>query len=249
VTAVVTVTATVAVLLPFTVVTVMVAVPLPTAVMTPLLLTVATAELLELQVTFLNVAVAGATVATIDAVAVPPTMTLTVGLSTDTLTTGVVTMTATFAVLLPSAVVTVMVAVPFATAVMTPLLLTVAIFALLELQVKFLFVAVAGVTVATIVAVDVPPIIKLTADLSTDIPVTVVVTVTATVAVLLPSAVVTVMVAVPFATALMTPLLLTVATAVLLELQVTFLFDAVAGATVATMVAVDVPPIIKLTEV
>ena len=73
-----------------------------------------------------------------------------------------VTVTATVAVLLPSAVVTVMVAVPFATAVITPLLLTVAIFALLELQVTFLFVAVAGATVAAAVLVDVPPIIKLT---------------------------------------------------------------------------------------
>ena len=48
-----------------------------------------------------------------------------------------VTVTATVAVLLPAAVVTVMVAVPFATAVMTPLLLTVAIFALLVFQVTF----------------------------------------------------------------------------------------------------------------
>jgi hypothetical protein len=49
----------------------------------------------------------------------------------------VVTVTATVAFLLPSAVVTVMVAVPFATAVMTPLVLTVAIFALLVFQVTF----------------------------------------------------------------------------------------------------------------
>ncbi len=75
------------------------------------------------------------------------------------------------------------------------------------------------------------------------------VTVTATVAVLLPSAVVTVMVAVPLPTAVMSPLLLTVATAVLFELQVTALFVAMAGATVAATVLVDVPPIIKLTEV
>ena len=252
VTAWVTATATVAVLLPSAVVAVMVAVPAPTAVMTAVLnklklslLTRATFILLDLQVTALFDAVTGMSVAEMTAVDVPPIIKLIVELSTD----RPLTATSTVAVLLPSAVVTVMVAVPLLTAVMTPLVLTVATAVLLELHVTFLFVAVAGATVATIDAVDVSSMDKLTADLSTDTPLTGVVTVTATVAVLLPSAVVTVMVAVPLPTAVMSPLLLTVATAVLLELQVTALFVAVAGATVAAMVAVDVPPIIKLTEV
>ena len=53
----------------------------------------------------------------------------------------------------PSAVVAVMVAVPSAIAVTTPALLTVATDVLLLVQVTFLFVALAGVTVAISVAV------------------------------------------------------------------------------------------------
>ena len=53
----------------------------------------------------------------------------------------------------PSAVVAVMEAVPFATAVTTPSLLTVATFSSLLLHVTLLFVAVLGVTVAVSVAV------------------------------------------------------------------------------------------------
>jgi hypothetical protein len=64
------------------------------------------------------------------------------------------------------------------------------------------------------------------------------VTVTAQVAVLAPSTVVTVMVAEPAATAVTTPVELTVATLVLLLLQVTFLLVALAGDTVAVRVAV-----------
>ena len=58
-------------------------------------------------------------------------------------------------------------------------------------------------------------------------------TVTAQVDVKPPSCVVTVMVAVPAATAVTKPELFTVATAVLLELQVTVLFVALEGATVS----------------
>ena len=58
-------------------------------------------------------------------------------------------------------------------------------------------------------------------------------TVMVLVAVLAPSCVVTVMMAVPGATAVTNPLALTVATAVLLELQLTILFVAFDGETVA----------------
>jgi hypothetical protein len=60
----------------------------------------------------------------------------------------------------------------------------------------------------------------------------------AQVAVLLPSSVLTVMVAEPADTAVTMPLLLTVATDVLLLLQVTFLFVAFVGSTVAERVTV-----------
>ena len=53
-----------------------------------------------------------------------------------------------------------------------------------------------------------------------------------------PSAVVAVIVAVPAATAVTRPLALTVATELLVEVQLTFLFDALAGAMVALSCAV-----------
>ena len=119
--AAVTVTTQVAVLLPSAVVTVMVAVPAARAVTTPELLTVATVVLLELQVTFLFVAVLGLTVAV--KLSVPPTVNAALFLFSVTPVTGTVaavTVTTQVAVLLPSTVVTVMVAVPAAFAVMRP---------------------------------------------------------------------------------------------------------------------------------
>ena len=64
------------------------------------------------------------------------------------------------------------------------------------------------------------------------------VTVTTHVAVLFPSTVLTVIVEVPAATPVTTPALETVATEVALEVQVTFLFVALEGLTVATNVTV-----------
>ena len=68
----------------------------------------------------------------------------------------------------------------------------------------------------------------------TTVGVTTAVTVTAQVAVFAPSAVVTVIVADPAATPVTTPEELTVAAAVLFEVQVTYLFVAFEGETVAT---------------
>ena len=150
--------------------------------------------------------------------------------------TGTVTVTAQVAVLLPSAVVTVIVAVPDATAVTFPAVETVATLVLLLLQVTFLFVALLGETVAVSVSVAFGANVSVVLFRLT--PVTGTVTVTAQVAVLLPSAVVTVIVAVPDATAVTFPAVETVATLVLLLLQVTFLFVALLGEIVAVSVSV-----------
>ena len=72
-------------------------------------------------------------------------------------------------------------------------------------------------------------------------------TVTAHVAVLFPSAVFTVIVALPALTPVITPLALTFATLALLLDQVTFLFDASLGLTVAVSVLVD--PTFSVAEV
>jgi hypothetical protein len=247
-----TVIADVAVKPPFTVVTVMVANPSDTAVTTPLLFTVATAVLFELQLTLLLVALLGVTVA-VSAV-VPPNVVI-VADSGDTVTpvTGMVvvglTVIADVAVKLPSTVVTVMVALPADTAVTTPLLFTVATAVLFELQVTLLLVALFGAIVA--VNVVVPPIVVIVAvGGATDTPVTgigAIDTVITEVAVYPPSTVVTVMVAEPAAIAVTTPVLLTVATVVLPELHVTFLLVALPGATVA--VSVVVPPTLVIVAV
>ena len=152
----VTVTALVAVFDPSTVVTVMVAVPAATPVTTPAELTVAIDDALDVQVTFLFVALLGVTVAV--KVVVPPTaIDAVVGL-TDTPVTAtilLVTVIALVAVFDPSAVVTVIVEVPANTPDTTPLVLTVAIAVFDELHITFLLVAVDG----NIVAVNccVPP--------------------------------------------------------------------------------------------
>ncbi|MNF95253.1 hypothetical protein D3C84_779950 [compost metagenome] len=113
---------------------------------------------------------------------------------------------------------------------------------MLVVHVTALFDAVAGLTVAVNVAA-VPPFNKLSVGWSNVTPVTKVVTVTVLDAVKLPSAVVTVIVAVPLPTGVTTPFA-TVATLALLEVHVTFLFDAAAGLTVAVNVPVA-PPVTR----
>ena len=200
---------------------VIVAVPLATPVTIPELLTVAMAELLVVQVTVLLVALDGATVAVRALVA--PTFTATVVGVTDTPVTGTVTLlTVMFelAVKLPLWVVAVIKAVPLATPVTTPELLTVAMAVLLEDQVTVLLVAVEGATVA--VRAEVPPTLTVAEVGVTETPVTGIVTlltVMVELAVKLPLWVVAVILAVPAATPVTTPELLTVATAVLLEVQ------------------------------
>ena len=134
---------------------------------------------------------------------------------------------------------TVIVADPAAFAVTTPDVDTIAIDVLLDDQVTDLFVAFDGLTVAVRVAVL--PSSNERDVRSRETPVTdtiAAVTVTAQVAFFEPSWVVQVMVAEPAALAVTTPLVLTVATEVLLDDQVTDLFVAFDGLTVAVRVAV-----------
>jgi hypothetical protein len=145
-----------------------------------------------------------------------------------------VTVTVHVAVKLPSCVVTVMVAVPAATPVTKPEVLTVATAVLPEIHDIVLFVAFDGMTVAVNWLVLATPI-ETVAGLS-DTPVTATLaaaTVTAQVAVLAPSCVVAVIVAVPAAMAVTKPEVFTIAMAVLPELHVTVLLVAFAGRTVA----------------
>ena len=137
----------------------------------------------------------------------------------------------------PSLVVTVIVTEPADLAVTTPEEDTVATDVLLEDQVTDLSVALDGVTVAVNVCVSPTVIVKDV--MFRLIPVTEIVfalTVTAHVAVFAPSAVFTVIVADPAALAVTTPELETVATDVLLVDQVTDLFEAFEGVTVAVSV-------------
>ena len=239
--AVVTVTLQVAVLLPSFVLTVIVALPAAFAETTPEDETVATDVLLEDQVTVLFVAFEGDTVAV--RVCVSPTLIdsdVLFKLTLVTETVAAVTVTAQVAVLLPSLVLTVIVALPAAFAVTTPEVETVATDVLLEDQVTVLFVAFEGDTVAVRVCVsptliDSDVLFKLTLVTET----VAAVTVTLHVAVLLPSLVLTVIVALPAAFAVTTPEVETVATDVLLEDQVTVLFVAFEGDTVAVRVCVS----------
>jgi len=156
VTATTTVTVHVAVLPPSFVRAIMVAVPAATPVTVPPL-TVAMPVLLLTQVTSLSVAVAGRTVAV--RVSVPLRETVAEVLSNETLATDTLfTVTLHVAVLVPlvvSAAVAVMVAVPGATPVTNPPMLTVATPAALVLHVTFWLVAFVGAIVA--VRVSVPP--------------------------------------------------------------------------------------------
>lgn len=147
---------------------------------------------------------------------------------------------------LPSAAVAVMLAVPAATGVTTPAVLTVATEVLLDDHVTFLLQAPDGVAVAVSVEV-LPPQVSDSVLLLSDSEVTLVsCTVTEQVAVLssvvasVPLVAVAVMVAVPALTAVTTPALLTVATEVLLDDHVTVLLDASDGDTVAVIVCVPV---------
>lgn len=143
--AAVTVTEQVAVLLPSEVLTVMVVVPTATAVTRPLLLTVATFELLEVHDTALLVALDGDMVGV--NCSVLPTANEVEVLFKVTPVTAIVdvfAVTVQEAVLLPSSVLTVIVAVPVAFAVTKPDVLTVAIFVLLLLHVTFLLAAFEG---------------------------------------------------------------------------------------------------------
>jgi hypothetical protein len=203
----------------------MVAVPAATAVTVPPD-TVATEGALLLHVTFLFVALEGATVA-VNVSELPTVRLVDVLLSVTPVTaTGLtllpVMLTVQVAVLLPSAVVTVMVTVPVATAVTIPPD-TVATEGALLVHVTFLFVALEGAMVA--VNVSVLPTVIVVDDLFRDTPVTSTgggaVTVTVHAAVLLPLVVVTVITALPTDTPITTPFV-TVATAVLLLLHVTF---------------------------
>jgi hypothetical protein len=156
------------------------------------------------------------------------------------------TVTAQVAVFAPSSVVAVMVAVPVATAVTIPLLLTMATLVLSKDQVTDWLVALAGETVA--ISSDVPPKFKVKLDALKVTPETGTVTVITQVAVLLPSAVVTIMVAIPAPTAVTKPLALTVATFVLLDAHVTDWFVALAGDTVAVSMDVSAGVSDKLAE-
>jgi hypothetical protein len=196
------------------------------------------------HITFLFVALLGKTVAT--KVWLPPGERLTalvLRLTPLTGTSVALTLTAQAAVLPPSSVVTVIVAVPAATALTTPSV-TVAIEGALVSQVTLLFVALAGVKMAT--RVWLPPTARLIEVLLKETEATgisVGLTLTAQVAVLPPLSVVTVMVALPAATALTTPFV-TVAIEGALLLHVTLVFFAVDGVTVAVKTAS--PPTIRL---
>ena len=148
---------------------------------------------------------------------------------------------------LPSTVVTVIVASPAPTACTTPASDTVAIASLDEDQVTFLFVASAGATVAVRV-MSASPTARESVLGDTVTPVTATVaalTVTAHVAVKLPSTVVTVIVALPAPTAVTSPVADTVATVSSDEDQVTLLFVASSGATVAVNSKAAPPTVIE----
>jgi len=221
----------VAVKLPSWVVTVMVAVPTEMAVTNPLAFTVATAVLLLLQLTVLLLAFAGATVGVSCCVAFMKRLAA-VGFSVTPVTaTGMAVMTQV-AVLAPSCVVAVIVAVPAVIAVTNPLVLTVATALLLLLQVIAWLLALAGAMLAVNCCVV---FIGMVADAGVTVtPVTgIELTVILQVAVLFPSWVVTVMIEAPGETAVTNPLVLKVATALLLLLQVMAWLLALAGAMVA----------------
>lgn len=213
---------------PSTVVTVITAVPEATAVTLPLLSTVATAGSLLLQVTFLLEGVVGVKVGI--KVPVLPADSVMADFGRLMPSTGAGTLTVQVAVNPPSTVRTVITAVPPPTAVILPVASTVATDVLLELHVTALLFASAGLMVAKIVPLV--PGCKVMLDLLSVTPVAGCRTVTVQEAVLPPSAVLAVITVVPPVSAVTLPVASTVATAGLLEVQVTALFDAVAGSIV-----------------
>lgn len=232
-----TVTSQVAVKPPSFVRTVMVALPTAFAVTTPEEETVATEVLLDDQVTVLSVALVGVMVA-IKVWVSPSTMNRDVWFRDMPVTETGLTVTTQVAFLPPSFVVTVIVDVPTASADTTPDDVTEATFVLLEDQVTDWSAASKGDTVA--VSTCVSPTFIDNDVLSRETPETATgFTVTSQVAFFPPSTVVTVMVAVPTVFAVMTPVEETVATAVLLEDQVTDLFVALVGVTTAVSVSVS----------
>jgi hypothetical protein len=167
-----------------------------------------------------------------------PTVNANVLLERETPVTPTVTVTVHDAVFTPSLVFTVMVAVPAPTAVTLPELSTLATLELKLVQVTFLFVALEGETVAD--RDEELPTVNANVFLERETPVTATTlfaTETVHEAVLAPSAVFTVIVAVPAPIAVTLPALLTVATLVLELVQVTFLFVALEGVTVAVNVS------------
>ena len=131
-------------------------------------------------------------------------------------------------------------------AVISPSLLTVAIFVLLDCQVTVLLLALLGVTVA--VSCRVLSTTTLAVVLFSVIPVASWLTVISHEAFRFdPSAVVTVMVTVPRPFAVTRPLLFTVATLVSLEVQVTALLEVLLGVTVT--VNCKVSPLLRVAEV
>ena len=231
---------------PSLVVTVIVAEPIDLAVTTPEEETVATEVLLEDQVTVLSVALDGVTVAV--SVAVSPSDKVNELLFRETPVTCTFTVTAQRAVLPPSLVVTVIVALPPPLAVTTPEEETVATEVLLEDQLTVLSVALDGVTVAVSVAVS--PSVKVNCvglNATPDTGTVAALTFTEQVAFLAPSVVVTVIVAEPAFFVTTTPASDTVATSMLLEVHITDLSVAFAGATVAVKVAVS--PSVNVNEV
>ena len=192
--------------------------------------------LLLLQPTFLFVALLGLIVAI--KVVVSPSVNDTCVLSNEMLETFALTVMLQIAVFPPSSVVTVIVVVPAFNAVTLPSA-TIATEVSLLVQVTFLFVAFSGVMFANNVSIS--PSNKVAEFLSIDIFSTGYIfslTVTLQVAVLPPSSVVTVIVVVPGLSAITTPSF-TVATAVLLLLQVTFLLVAFSGFIVTVKVVVS----------
>ena len=231
---------------PSVVFTFIVADPTFKAVTFPVSSTVAMLSSELLHATLLSVASSGVTVAV--NCADSPIIISTSFLSRLTSSTGILlaeTVIEHDVSLFPSVVVTVIFTVPGATAVTFPALSTVATFSSELVHFTDLSEASSGLTVAFNWA-DSPSVSSISV-LSRVTPVTLIVlevTVTEQVAVLEPSVVVTVMVAEPALTAVTFPLLSTVATPVSEDFQLTALFVALVGATVA--VSVSDPPSAKV---
>ena len=253
-----TVTTTLSVNDPSTVVAVIVAVPAEMAVITPVVVpTVATELSDDDQVTFRLEALFGDTVAEIEVVA-PVNNVVEVGATdtpvTDTTTgAGLETVTTTLSVNDPSTVVAVIVAVPAEMAVTTPVVVpTVATELSDDDQVTFRLEALFGDTVAEIEVVA--PVNNVVEVGATDTPVTDTTTgagletVTTTLSVNDPSTVVAVIVAVPAEMAVRTPVVVpTVATELSDDDQVTFRLEALFGDTVAEIEVVA--PVNNVVEV